>query len=69
MLYAWKGAPSSPVIERERRREREKQKERERERNRRREREREMQNMSRIVFLIFKRNEGCLGTFQLSSVI
>ncbi len=26
-----------------------------------------MQNMSRIVIFIFKRNDRCLGTFQLSS--
>jgi hypothetical protein len=28
-----------------------------------REREREMYNMSRIVIFIFKRSDGCLGTF------
>jgi hypothetical protein len=53
--------PSSPVRKRERggiKRERERGIKRERERN---------VELSRIVIFIFKRNEGCLGTFYLSS--
>jgi hypothetical protein len=43
---------------------RERQREREGERERRREREREgWREGERIVIFIFKRNDGCLGTF------
>ncbi len=46
-----------------RERERERGRERERESEKEGGREREIKNMSRIVILIFKRNDGCLGTF------
>ncbi len=52
--------PSSPVRERER--------EREKGREIKRERERDVE-YSRIVIFIFKRNDGCLGTFYLSSTV
>ncbi len=42
----------------------------ERERAREREKEREVEyvfQLSRLVIFIFKRNDGCLGTFKISS--
>jgi hypothetical protein len=56
-LYACKGAHTLFASQRERERERK----RERERVRKRERERVRKRES--VILIFKRNDGCLGTF------
>ncbi len=50
---------SSPVREREREREKERERERESERCR---------ICPELLFLIFKRNDGCLGTLQLSSL-
>jgi hypothetical protein len=61
--------PSSLVRERERERERDKGREKERERERERERKVEyVFQLPRIVIFIFKRKDGCLGTFKLSGI-
>jgi hypothetical protein len=54
--------PSSLVREREREKERERERESMREKERKRERERESERETERLF-IFKRNDGCLGTF------
>ncbi len=63
--------PSSPVREREREREREGGRERKGEkeggREKGRERERKRERGMERESIYFKRNDGCLGTFQLSS--
>ena len=63
---ACKGAHTLFTSQREREREREGEREREREKEGERERDVEL---SRIVIFIFKRNDGCLGTFELSSLL
>jgi hypothetical protein len=60
VLYACKGAHTLFTGQRERVIKIERGRERKRERERERERDVEM---SRIVIFIFKRNDGCLGTF------
>ncbi len=78
--HAQRNAYSMPTEERKRERkregEREKEGERERDRKRAREREREREGgrerkrdrCPELLFLIFKRNDGCLGAFKLSSL-